>query len=172
MIKDNCVIKSQIDFDSLFQLSVLFSIIIGVFFSLYLENKNLIYVVLLILSVLLLYFFISFLTIFYFYDNKIKIKYPLRFLKKSRFILYTDLEKIRYVNLGARYARPTIVFVYKGHEYSKFYKPSRYTRPLSFKKRKEILEFLSKKNLLIEIESEIKRDNEILKGCAKIISPN
>jgi hypothetical protein len=96
---------------------------------------------------------------FYFYDDKVVIFYPTRFLMRQRTIFYNQLMIVRYINTGSR-TPPTITFDVFRKE-SK-YLPANSFSSYSFKKRQAILKFLNSKGVPIETVSKIEKDENIL----------
>ncbi len=101
--------------------------------------------------------------IYYLYDDKIKIVYIFRPWKRERIIKYEEIELVEYLVGGGKGQYPVIAIAYNNKKIKKILKPSNSFTHWSYKKRKEILKFLSSKGLLIKVYASTKKEKEILK---------
>ena len=97
----------------------------------------------------------------YFYSDYLIILYPTRLFFKKRKIEYKNIKKIKYVYGKSGYAVPEIQIRLKNTVFFHFY------ASFSEKKRKEILQYLYKIGLNVEIKSKDWEDNRILKNVEK-----
>jgi hypothetical protein len=104
----------------------------------------------------------TFINIYYFYEDKIKIIYIFRFVRREKIVLYSYIKEIRYIHTaGAK--QPIVALIYQGKTFSSILWPSNSFTLRYFKKRKEILLFLNNKGIPIIVNSVFKRDKEIFK---------
>lgn len=97
----------------------------------------------------------------YFYDDKIEIKFFFRFSNKVILIKYSELLFVKYICTYSKYSPPTIKL--KTTRNSSMIFNLYYSFPLrSYKKRKEILRYLQSKEIKIEIDSVLEKDQYIL----------
>ncbi len=92
--------------------------------------------------------------IYYFSDNLL-ILYPTRIFLRKRKIEYSRISRIRYINQGMRQI-PEIQIRFKHTPFFHFYVS------ISRKKRYELLNYLYRSGLNIEIKSDDTKDNEFL----------
>ena len=103
-----------------------------------------------------------FINVYYFYEDKIKIVYIFRFIRRERSVFYSDIKEIRYIHTaGAK--QPMVAFIYHGKTFSKILWPSNSFTHRYFSKRIEILLFLNTRGIPIIVNSVFKRDKEIFK---------
>ena len=103
------------------------------------------------------------INIYYFYEDKIKIVYIFRFFKREKVVLYSDIERIRYIHsAGNKQARIALIFKEKSDP--TLLLPSFSFTHRYFMKRKEILLFLHSKGIPIVINTVFKKDEEIFTG--------
>ena len=103
-----------------------------------------------------------FINVYYFYEDKIKIVYIFRFVRREKYVLYSDIKEIRYIHTaGAK--QPMVALIYQGKSFSSILWPSNSFTHRYFSKRKEILLFLNTKGIPIIVNSVFKKDKEIFK---------